>query len=203
MSKKSSNNLGQDSIPSLLFRLSIPAIAAQIVNALYNIVDRMYIGHIEGEGVQALTGLGLCFPIIMIVSAFAAFVGMGGAPLASIRMGEKDNDGAERIMGSCLTSLIAISVILTVILFIFKRDFLFMFGASESTIKYADSYLSIYVIGTLFVQLALGLNSFITTQGFSTTGMLTVIIGAISNIVLDPIFIFVFDMGVEGVRHGR
>ncbi len=198
MSAKHQNDLGRDSIGSLLFKLAVPAIAAQIVNALYNIVDRMYIGHIPNESVQALTGLGLCFPIILIVSAFSAFVGMGGAPLASIKMGENDNEGAEQIMGNCLTALIAISVILTVILLLFKKNFLFLFGASESTIGYADSYLSIYVLGTIFVQLSLGLNSFINTQGFSTIGMGTVIIGAIANIILDPIFIFGFNMGVKG-----
>ncbi len=139
MSAKHQNDLGRDSIGSLLFKLAVPAIAAQIVNALYNIVDRMYIGHIPNESVQALTGLGLCFPIILIVSAFSAFVGMGGAPLASIKMGENDNEGAEQIMGNCLTALIAISVILTVILLLFKKNFLFLFGASESTIGYADS----------------------------------------------------------------
>lgn len=198
MSKGHQNDLGKDSVGSLLFKLAVPAIAAQIVNALYNIVDRMYIGHIPNEGVQALTGLGLCFPIILIVSAFASFVGMGGAPLASIKMGEKDNDGAEKIMGSCLTALICVSLILTVILLIFKRNFLFLFGASESTISYADAYLSIYVLGTIFVQLSLGLNPFINTQGFSTIGMATVIIGAIANIILDPIFIFALNMGVRG-----
>lgn len=198
MAKTHQNDLGRDSIPSLLLKLSVPAILAQLVNALYNIVDRMYIGHIPNEGVQALTGLGLCFPIIIIISAFAAFVGMGGAPYASMRMGEKDNEGAEKIMGNCLSALVIISAVLTVLLLIFKRDLLFLFGASENTIEYADSYLGIYILGTIFVQFSLGLNAFINAQGFATIGMATVLIGAVTNIVLDPVFIFVFHMGVQG-----
>ncbi len=194
----SNTDLGQGSVGKLLLKLSIPAIAAQLINALYNMVDRMYIGRIEGVGALALTGVGLCFPIIMIISAFSSFVGMGGAPIAAIRMGEKDEEGAEKILGNSVTVLFLLSVILTVFFLLFKEKLLFWFGASNDTIGFANSYLTIYVSGTIFVQFALGLNPFITTQGFSKTGMLTVLIGAILNIVLDPIFIFGFGMGVQG-----
>lgn len=191
-------DLGNDKIGPLLLKLAVPAILAQLVNALYNIVDRMYIGHIEGVGTDALTGVGVTFPIIMIISAFAALIGMGGSPRAAIKMGENKNSDAENIMGNCFVSLIVISVILTVIFTIWGRELLMMFGASVDTIEYGASYMQIYVIGTIFVQMSLGLNPFISTQGFAKYAMLTVLIGAISNIVLDPIFIFVFDLGVQG-----
>lgn len=192
------NDLGTERIGKLLLRLAIPAILAQVVNALYNIVDRMYIGHIEGVGANALTGVGVTFPIIMIISAFAALVGMGGAPRAAIKIGEGNNDEAEKIMGNCLVALICISLGLTIVFSIWGRDLLMMVGASDATIGYGTDYMRIYVIGTVFVQLALGLNSFISTQGFAKTSMMTILIGAIINIVLDPILIFGFNMGVKG-----
>lgn len=181
-----------------MFILAVPAITSQLVNALYNMVDRMYIGHIPEIGASALTGVGVCFPLIMIISAFAYLLGMGGAPRASILMGKQDNTGAEKIMGNCFFALIIVSIILTVLVLIFKRPLLMLFGASENTIGYAESYMSIYAIGTIFVQLTLGLNSFISAQGFSKISMFTVIIGAVTNIILDPIFIFGFHMGVQG-----
>lgn len=194
----SRNRLGTEPIGKLLFKLAAPAILAQIINALYNIVDRMYIGNIERIGKLALTGVGLTFPVIILIAAFSILVGMGGAPIAAIKMGEKNNQAAEKIMGNCLTLLLFFSVVLTAFFLIFKRPLLYMFGASDSTISYADEYLTIYVVGTVFVQLALGMNCFITTQGFSTVGMLSVLIGAVLNIALDPVFIFAFGMGVKG-----
>ena len=186
------------SIPKLLAQLAIPAVVAQVINLLYNIVDRIYIGHIPGEGSLALTGVGVCMPIIMIVSAFAALVSSGGAPRASIYMGKQDNKSAENILGNCFILQIIISVILTAILLIWGRDLLLAFGASENTISYATDYMHIYAFGTLFVQLTLGMNAFITAQGFTTFSMVSVLIGAVCNIVLDPVFIFVFHMGVRG-----
>ena len=191
-------DLGREPIGHLLLVLAVPAITSQIVNALYNMVDRMYIGHIPETGATALTGVGVCFPLIMIISAFAALVGMGGAPRASIFMGKKDNEEAERILGNCFVSLVAAAVILTVLVLVFQQPLLYLFGASENTIDYALSYMSIYAVGTIFVQLTLGLNAFISAQGFSKISMLTVIIGTVTNIVLDPIFIFGFRMGVQG-----
>lgn len=192
------NELGTKSIGKLLFSLALPAITAQIVNVLYNMVDRMYIGHIPKIGASALTGVGVTLPLIMIISAFAALVSMGGAPRASIMMGKGDKDTAERILGNCATGLVCVSVILTVLIFIFGKNLLLLFGASENTIGHAWDYMSIYAIGTIFVQLALGLNAFITAQGFSRISMTTVLIGAITNIILDPILIFGFGMGVKG-----
>ena len=190
--------LGTEPIGKLLMRLAIPTVIAQVINMLYNIVDRIYIGHIPQVGDMALTGVGVCMPLIMIVSAFAALVGSGGAPRASICMGQKQDDHAELIMGNCFTFQLIISTVLTVILLIFNRDFLMAFGASENTIEYASGYMSIYAIGTIFVQLTLGMNAFITAQGFAKTGMYSVLIGAVSNIILDPIFIFALNMGVQG-----
>ena len=191
-------DLGKEPVGHLLFILAVPAITSQVVNALYNMVDRMYIGHIPEVGSAALTGVGVCFPIIMIVSAFAYLFGMGGAPRASIFMGKKDNDTAEKILGNCTTSLMIIAVLLTVLVLIFQEPLLYLFGASENTIGYAMDYMTIYAIGTIFVQLTLGLNAFISAQGFSKISMLTVVIGAVTNIVLDPIFIFGLNMGVQG-----
>ncbi len=185
-------------VGKLLFSLAMPAIAAQIVNLLYNMVDRIYIGHIPGAGPLALTGLGVAFPVITLISAFAALVGFGGAPRASIAMGKNDNDTAEKILGNCVFTLVCLSVVLTGIFFLFAEPVLYAFGASEETIVYALPYLRIYVLGTLFVQITTGLNSFITAQGFSSVGMKTVMIGAGLNLVLDPVFIFVFKMGVQG-----
>ena len=190
--------LATEPIGKLLFRLSIPTVVAQLINMLYNIVDRIYIGHMPGDGSLALTGVGVCMPIIMLVSAFAALVSSGGAPRASIFMGEKDNESAEKTLGNCFSLQIVVSVILTAVLLIWNKDLLLAFGASENTIGYATDYMSIYAIGTLFVQMTLGMNTFITAQGFTTVSMVSVIIGAVCNIVLDPIFIFGFQMGVKG-----
>ena len=191
-------DLGKEPVGHLLFILAVPAITSQVVNALYNMVDRMYIGHIPEVGSAALTGVGVCFPIIMIISAFAYLFGMGGAPRASIKKKKKDNDTAEKILGNCTTSLMIIAVLLTVLVLIFQEPLLYLFGASENTIGYAMDYMTIYAIGTIFVQLTLGLNAFISAQGFSKISMLTVVIGAVTNIVLDPIFIFGLNMGVQG-----
>ncbi len=195
---KDKSFLGTEPIGKLLLQLALPTVAAQLINMLYNIVDRIYIGHIPGDGALALTGVGVCMPIIMIVSAFAALVGNGGAPRATIYMGKKDNDTAEKIMGNCFTAQIMISVVLTIILLIWNRDLLLAFGASENTINYAVSYMNIYALGTIFVQITLGMNLFITAQGFAKTGMLSVLLGAVTNIILDPVFIFGFGMGVRG-----
>ena len=190
--------LGTEPIGKLLLKLAIPTVVAQLVNMLYNIVDRIYIGHIPEIGSLALTGVGVCMPIIMINSAFATLIGSGGAPKASIYMGKKDNTSAESILGGCFTLQICISLILTIILFLFSKNLLLMFGASENTIGYACDYMSIYACGTLFVHLTLGMGAFITAQGFAKEGMVTVLIGAVTNIVLDPIFIFGLNMGVKG-----
>ena len=190
--------LGTEPIGKLLFKLAVPSVIAQIVNMLYNIVDRIYIGHIPGSGSLALTGVGVCLPIIMVVSAFAALVGSGGAPRASIFMGKDDMDSAEKILSGCFTVQIIISAILTAVLLLFGRSMLLTFGASENTIGYAVDYMSIYAVGTIFVQMTLGMNMFITAQGFSKTSMLTVTIGAVCNIILDPLFIFGLGMGVKG-----
>ena len=190
--------LGTEPIGKLLFKLAVPTVIAQIINMLYNIVDRIYIGHMPGNGSLALTGVGVCMPIILIVSAFAALVSSGGAPRASISMGQGKYDKAESILGECFFLQVIISVILTIVLLVFGRSFLLAFGASENTIVYATSYMRIYALGTIFVQLTLGMNAFITAQGFAKTGMLTVLIGAVCNIILDPIMIFVLNLGVSG-----
>lgn len=190
--------LRTEPLGKLLLKLALPTVAAQLINMLYNIVDRIYIGHIPEIGATALTGVGVCMPLIMIVSAFAALVGYGGAPRASIFMGKKDKDTAEKILGNCFVVQIMISVILTIVLLIWNRDFLMAFGASENTIEYGVNYMNIYALGTIFVEITLGMNAFITAQGFAKTGMLSVLIGAVSNIILDPIFIFGFDMDVRG-----
>ena len=190
--------LATEPIGKLLFRLSIPTVVAQLINMLYNIVDRIYIGHMPGDGSLALTGVGVCMPLIMLVAAFAALVSSGGAPRASIFMGEKDTESAEKTLGNCFSLQIVVSVILTAVLLIWNKDLLLAFGASENTIGYATDYMSIYALGTMFVQMTLGMNTFITAQGFTTISMVSVIIGAVCNIVLDPIFIFGFQMGVKG-----
>ena len=178
------------SVFKLLMKLSIPAICAQIINLLYNIVDRMYIGHIALIGKDALTGVGVCMPIILAISAFAALVSMGGAPRSSIFMGKKDMDSANKVLGNCAVALVIISISLTVAVLFFKEDLLYLLGASVNTFKYANDYISIYALGTLFVQLTLGLNAFITSQGFTNVSMKATVIGAICNIILDPILIF-------------
>lgn len=196
--EKKEANLGEDRIGGLLFKLALPAILAQVINLLYNLVDRMYIGHIADVGSVALTGLGVTMPFIMCVSAFAALVSMGGAPRASIMMGRGNKEEAERILGNCTSMLVLVAVIVTVVSQIWGQDILLLFGASESTLPYAWAYMQIYSLGTIFVQLALGLNAFINAQGFARIGMLTVVIGAVCNIILDPIFIFGLHMGVRG-----
>ena len=190
--------LGTYKIRKLLFKLAVPSVVAQLVNLLYNMVDRVYIGHMAEVGSLALTGVGVCMPVIMLVSAFACLVGMGGAPQVSICMGKKEYDKAEKIMGNCLIFLIAISIILTATFLIFGERLLMVFGASANTIGFAMDYMRIYVLGTIFVQLALGMNMFITCQGFTKVSMMSVVIGAVLNIILDPILIFVFDLGVKG-----
>lgn len=198
MDNEKNTELGTMPVGRLMFKLALPAIVAQVINALYNIVDRMYIGHIEGVGPMALTGVGITFPIIMLITAFAAMIGMGGAPLAAIHLGEKNRDSAEGILGNAATLLLILSVVLIAFFLIFQRPLLMAFGASENTIEHALQYMTIYLCGTIFVMATLGLNSFINTQGFAKTGMLTVLIGAVLNIILDPVFIFVFGMGVRG-----
>ena len=190
--------LGTAPIGKLLFRLALPTVVAQLINMLYNIVDRIYIGHMPEVGDLALTGVGVCMPVILIVSAFAALVGSGGAPRASIFMGKKDMESAERTLGGCFSLQIIVSLILTTVLLIWNRELLLAFGASENTIEYATSYMSIYAIGTIFVQLTLGMNAFVSAQGFTKIAMISVLIGAVSNIALDPLFIYGFNMGVRG-----
>lgn len=190
--------LGTEPVGKLLLKLAIPTVTAQLINMLYNIVDRVFIGHMPGDGDLALTGIGICFPLIMLISAFAVLVSGGGAPRASIAMGRGDPEEAERIMGGCLTLQICISALLTAALLLWNRDFLLAFGGSENTIEYAVSYMNVYAVGTLFVQLTISMNFYITAQGFAKTSMLTVLIGAVCNIILDPILIFGLNMGVRG-----
>ena len=190
--------LRTEPLGKLLLRLALPTVTAQLINMLYNIVDRIYIGHIPNIGATALTGVGVCMPLIMIVSAFAALVGYGGAPRASIFMGKQDKESAEKTLGNCFTLQIIISIILTVVLLIWNRDFLMAFGASRKTIEYGVDYMNIYALGTIFVEITLGMNAFITAQGFAKTGMFSVLIGAVANIILDPVFIFGFHMDVRG-----
>ena len=194
-------DLGSGSVGKLLFSLAVPTITSQIVNMLYNLVDRVYIGHmqpVETVGKLALTGVGVCLPIIMVISAFAALMAFGGAPRASIAEGRGDLEESERIMGNSMTMLVAVSVVLTVVFLVFAEPMLRIFGASDNTIGYALDYMRIYALGTIFVQVTLGMNAYITAQGFTVVGMKTVLIGAILNTVLDPIFIFAFGMGVRG-----
>ena len=191
-------DLGSGSVGRLLFKLAVPAIVAQVINVLYNMVDRMYIGHLPEIGETALTGVGVCFPLITAISAFAALVSMGGAPRASIFLGRGDKETAEKILGNCATALVVVGVALTAVFFAFGYQLLGLFGASSQTIGYAWQYFSIYLVGTIFVQASLGLNAFINAQGYTMVGMLTVVIGAVLNIILDPILMFGFDMGVAG-----
>lgn len=195
---KDNTFLGTEKTGKLLFKLAVPAVTAQLVNLLYNLVDRIYIGHIAEIGTEALTGVGVCLPIIMLISAFAYLVGSGGAPRASIFMGSGDNDTAEKILGNCFTLLLGVSVVLTVVFYVWNEPLLMAFGASEKTVGYGVEYMAIYALGTIFVLMALGLNVFITAQGFTVVSMLSVIIGAVLNIALDPLFIFAFGMNVEG-----
>lgn len=198
MQQSQDERLGTMPLPKLMLSLAIPSVIAQLINVLYNIVDRMYIGHIKDIGHIALTGVGLTFPILMLISAFSAFIGAGGAPLAAIALGKGERNRAEKILGNGVSVLFFFSVTLTIFFMIFKRPLLYMFGASDQTIAYAESYITIYLIGTVFVQFALGLNMFISSQGQAKTAMFSVLIGAVTNIILDPVFIFVFHMGVRG-----
>ena len=196
--QKPTQDMGSGSIPKLMLNLAIPAVVAQLINMLYNIVDRIYIGHMPEVGMTALTGIGLCFPVIYLIGAFTMLVAQGGAPRAAIAMGEGNNEKAEKIMGSCFTCLIGTAIALTALFWIFGEQLLWIFGCSEETIVYALPYMRIYSSGSIFVMMALGMNLFVTTQGFTTVSMRTVLIGAVSNIILDPIFIYAFDMGVQG-----
>lgn len=198
MNEKQAEKLGKTPLGKLFLIMAVPSVLAQLINVLYNIVDRIYIGHIQGIGSLALTGVGVTFPIIMVVSAFSAFAGQGGAPLASIALGAKEYKKAEKIMGNSTTLLLIFSVVLTVFFQVFKTPLLYAFGASDNVITYAKDYVGLYLWGTVFVMLSLGLNTFISGQGNAKTAMLSVLIGAVANIVLDPIFIFVFGMGVKG-----
>ena len=198
MQEKQEERLGSEPIGKLIVSMAVPSVAAQIINVLYNIIDRVYIGHIEGYGDMALTGVGVTFPILMLISAFSAFAGMGGAPLASIRMGRQEYDEAEDILGNSAGLLVLFAVMLTIVFSIFKAPILYAFGASENSITYAVDYISVYLLGTIFVQIAVGLNTFISGQGQAKIAMLSVLIGAVLNILLDPVFIFVLHMGVRG-----
>ena len=190
--------LGTEPLGRLMFSLAVPSVAAQLINVLYNIVDRIYIGHIPGYGDVALTGVGVTFPILTMISAFSAFAGMGGAPLASIQLGKQNKQKAEQILGNSAGLLVLCAVILTVFFSVFKTPILYAFGASDATITYARDYITIYLIGTIFVQLALGLNAYISGQGEAKIAMFSVLIGAVLNICLDPVFIFLFHLGVRG-----
>ena len=185
-------------VPKLLAQLAIPAVVAQVINLLYNIVDRIYIGHIPDIGASALTGVGLFTPILMLLNAFAMLAGSGGAPRAAIAMGQQDQKGAEKIMGNCFALLLLLAVVLTTTGYIFAPQLLRMFGASDVTLPYAVAYARIYILGSVFVLLVMGMNPFITTQGFAKISMMTTVIGAVINIILDPIFIFALKMGVQG-----
>lgn len=193
-----SAQLGSAPVGRLLLKLALPTVVAQLVNLLYNIVDRIYIGHIPEVGVTALTGVGLCFPVICIIGAFTMLVAQGGAPRASIAMGQRNNDAAEEIMGNCFTCLMVLAVLLTAAFWLWGEPLLWLFGASAETIVYALPYMRIYAGGSIFVMLALGMNLFVTTQGFTRFSMITVVVGAVTNIVLDPIFIYGLNMGVQG-----
>ena len=195
---KYENDLGKDDIKKLVLRLAIPSMLAQFVSVLYSIVDRMYIGNIKGIGETALAGVGICGPIVTLISSFSALIGIGGAPLLSIRMGEKKEKEAKQILANCFLMLIIVSVLITAVSFLLKNKMLMWFGASMITFPYANTYMSIYITGTIFAILSLGLNQYIICQGFAKTGMKSVILGAVTNIILDPVFIFAFNMGAAG-----
>lgn len=198
MNNSYEEKLGTDKMLPLVFRMALPAVAAQLVNLLYNIVDRVYIGHIPGSGTDALAGIGVTSSTIILISAFASIVGAGGAPLAAIALGQNHRERAEKILGNGFTLLVLMTAVITVVTYLYMEPILFLTGASENTIGYAKDYLSIYLTGTLFVLLSVGLNTFINTQGRPSIAMWSVIIGAALNIILDPIFIFALDMGVKG-----
>ena len=191
-------DMGSGSIPRLMLNLAVPAVVAQLINMLYNIVDRIYIGHIPEAGASALTGVGLFLPILMMINAFAMLAGAGGAPRAAIAMGKNDREGAQKILGNCFSVLMLFAAVLTVLFYIFAPRLLRLFGASDVTLPYALSYARIYILGIVFVMIVMGLNPFITTQGFAKFSMITTVVGAVCNIILDPILIFVCDMGVQG-----
>lgn len=196
--KRMENDLGKDSVKRLVLRLAIPSMLAQFVSVLYSIVDRMYIGHMKGIGEIALAGVGVTGPIVNLIASFAFWIGIGGAPLLSIKMGEKDEEGAKKILANCFIGLVTIGIILTIIALLLKDNMIMWFGASDETFVYAEAYMGIYVLGTVFAFIAAGMNQFIICQGFAKIGMYSVIIGAVSNIILDPIFIFVLGLGVKG-----
>ena len=193
--------MATEGIGRLMLSMAIPSVVAQVINILYNIVDRIYIGHIEGVGMEALTGVGVTFPIITLISAFSAFVGAGGAPLASIWLGKGDRKRAEKILGNGVSLLILFTIFLMLLFYLFQTPLLYLFGASDATIGYASAYINIYLLGTIFVELALGLNTFIISQGQSKVAMAAVLIGAAANIILDPVFIFGLRMGVRGAAY--
>ena len=193
--------MATEGIGRLMLSMAIPSVVAQVINILYNIVDRIYIGHIEGVGMEALTGVGVTFPIITLISAFSAFVGAGGAPLASIWLGKGDRKRAEKILGNGVSLLILFTIFLMLLFYLFQTPLLYLFGASDATIGYASAYINIYLLGTIFVELALGLNTFIISQGQSKVAMAAVLIGAVANITLDPVFIFGLKMGVRGAAY--
>lgn len=190
--------LGTEPVGRLLFKLSVPTVIAQVINMMYNLVDRVFIGHIPGEGSLALTGVGVCMPLILLVSALAALVSSGGAPRASIYMGRNENEYAEKILGGCFTLQILVSAVFTFVLLLWNEEMLLAFGASERTVEYATAYMNIYAVGTVFVQLTLGMSAFISCQGFTKVSMCSVVIGAVLNIALDPLLIFIMGMGVKG-----
>lgn len=196
--EKKQQDMGSGSIPKLMLSLAIPAVVAQLINMLYNIVDRIYIGHIPEAGSAALTGVGLFLPILMMINAFAMLAGAGGAPRAAIAMGKQDREGAQKILGNCFSVLMLLTIVLTLLFYLFAPQLLRLFGASDATLPYALSYARIYILGTVFVMIVMGLNPFITTQGFARISMATTVVGAVCNIILDPILIFAFDMGVKG-----
>ena len=195
---KIENDLGRDDICQLVLRLAIPSMLAQFINVLYSVVDRIYIGNIPVIGETALAGVGVSGPIVTLISAFAYLVGLGGSPLMSIRMGEGQDEKAKKILANSFWMIVGLSSVLTLVLFVFKREILTRFGASEAILPYAESYFTIYLLGTVFALLSIGMNQFIICQGFARIGMISVALGAVTNIVLDPVFIFVFDMGVAG-----
>ena len=202
MAATQNRDMGSGSIPKLLAQLALPAVVAQVVNLLYNIVDRIYIGHMPEVGASALTGVGLFTPILMLITAFAMLCGSGGAPRAAIAMGRGDDDAAEKIMGNCFTLLLILAAVLTVVFYFAAPSLLVLFGASEKTLPYALDYARIYIIGTIFVLIVMGMNPFVTTQGFATFSMMTTVIGAVCNIILDPILIFCPQYGGARCRHG-
>ncbi len=196
--ERAKQDMGSGSIPKLMLNLAIPAVVAQLINMLYNIVDRIYIGHIPEAGASALTGVGLFLPILMMINAFAMLAGSGGAPRAAIAMGKNEQENAQKILGNCFSVLMIFSVVLTVAFYVFAPQLLRLFGASDVTLPYALDYARIYILGTVFVMIVMGLNPFITTQGFAKFSMITTVVGAVCNIILDPILIFGLHMGVKG-----